>query len=101
MNRDNAALIPFLSALLPRIFVTLLQKQNQNCFIRHPNSKAEKKEMDLFTSLFNSKPFIGFAIAILGASIFVFRTPRGPKARRTLLLVIAIGLTIAGVQIFK
>jgi hypothetical protein len=57
--------------------------------------------MDLITSLVNSKPFIGFAIAIMGATIYVFRTPRGPKARRTLLLLIAIGLTIAGVQIFK
>lgn len=57
--------------------------------------------MDILTSLVNSRPFVGYTIALIGASICVFRPPRSKKAQRGLILLSAVGLIIAGVPIIK
>ena len=57
--------------------------------------------METLTSLINSKPVVGFTMALIGASIYVFRTPKSAKTRRGLIWLILVGLSIAGVLIFR
>lgn len=57
--------------------------------------------MDIFLSVIHSKQFIGYTIALISATIYVFKLPKRKKSQRTLILLVAVGLTLAGLPIIK